>query len=1819
MRWRDFEEVLCARNTTEIVTRVISFLREKSSIVPADPPSSHPGALSPPSPGRPCLTDKRLLRRALTLGAFIASVSVPGTLSAQQRHGDVNRDGVVSALDAQAILTQVVGLPIPPAYVIADGDSNCDQTTGALDAQIVLSYVIGLPVGQYCVGQSFGTGSTVVNITPTNDTSLLVNQRIRLRAVLTDANGFLIERRVTWTSSNADLVTIDSARGDTAWVSNRFATTGAADASATITAFADGAQGSRVIRVHRSYAGIVITPQRPDTLRQLNGLTGFSVRVRDSLGVLGAFQNAFWTTGDPNIATVPATAASSQNVTALTMGNTYLYVTSQANPAVRDSVPLTVRLPAQNSCTGVGGTLYNSRTYTTPQTWGPATNPHYLYGSVTFAAGSRLTIEPGTLICTQGGGFLAFNTGARLTAIGTSASPIVFKPTDPSGSWSGIQLGEFATVGATPPADTSVLTNVVVERAANGNGAVQGRERHVVLMDSVVVRQSWSDGVTLVTAGSRMIRSRIDTLLSVSAFNHAINLYRASLEETSIRPGGIGSGIQLLEAATVRQVNVTGGSVGIRQPCCSDSARINDVTITGTQQVALQLEGGLIHPLSANVAITGGIAGGFRGQIGNLGHLFADSLSQETLKNNGRDTVFITGGALVGVTQVVRPDLPWVVSASLTIDTLAVLAPRPGARVLFENSAMLWFQRGGRLTAAGEPAKFIAFAPHNGSGFGGLRFDSPGAGPNPALAPTVLSTMAYVRVDSASGQGVNEGVCCFSSAIAGATRHRLELDSVIVRKAHNSAVLLNARRSFMRRSLIDTTGNIGSNYTTAQPALVLNDSARVENSLIARSGQNGIYVPGAGARLTSVRVVDSRGVALQADGGLLDSTSAGVRLDSANASPFHGRIENLGIVAGTAALQSANLLGNTDNRVQITGGSLTRDTVEAIPALRWVVQSTTTIDTLGRLVAQPGADISFMNSAMLWFQRGGHLNATGTPASFVRFRPTGPGEAFGGLRFDSPGAGPNPALAPTALSTMTYVRVDSASGQGVNEGVCCFSSAIAGATRHRLELDSVIVHKAFNTAVSLNARRSFLRRSWIDTTGNVASNWVTTQPAVVLNDSARVENSLIARSGQNGIYAPGTGARLTNVRVTDSEGVGLQADGGVIDSTSVGVRLDLNAYPFHGRIENFGVVAGTSALQTANLLGNTDNKVHITGGALTRDTVDAIPALRWVVQATTTIDTLARLAAQAGADVTFMNGAMLWFQRGGHLNATGTPASFVRFRPTGPGEGFGGLRFDSPGAGPNPALAPTTLSTMTYVRVDSASGQGVNEGICCFTSTIAGAARHRLELDSIIVHKAFNAAVTLSAKHSFLRRSLIDTTGTVGTNYVSGQPAVVLGDSTSVESSLILRSGQNGIYAPGLHARLSDVRIAVSRGVALQLDQNNLHPASSNVRADSLNGTPFFGRVQNLGLLAPSAGEQQALFGGNIDSLITLTGGTLLGDTLQASRFFDWRLNAEIAIGTGAQFVPLAGARLRLESGASLRFFGGATMIAQGTSADSIYFSPVAGNASFGGLRFDGTTLVDFPSVMAFVRIDSAGGIGNETCCTSAAINASASHVLSVSNSLVRRSTNGAIHLRASGSSISDVVVDTTGGGPSFTTGQNAIGVNGGVSISNLLVRRSGAVSGAGGVTVDGTGVTLTGVRIVDASGNGLLVGSTSTGLQLTGFVVDSTQTTLAGTAAVLITANGIQMTGCDVLNSMGTGIATDRSLTGVAIHDCNILNNGRNGTALGISNANTTTPANVISAEDNFWGLDVLGAFITPSVGTPNGISANVNASPVRPSQRIP
>ncbi len=81
-------------------------------------------------------------------GAFAYTLPVTGVL-----RGDVSLDAQVTAVDAQAILSAAVSLPVPPGYVASpNGDASCDSKVTAFDAQLVLSYAVGLPTAQFCVG-----------------------------------------------------------------------------------------------------------------------------------------------------------------------------------------------------------------------------------------------------------------------------------------------------------------------------------------------------------------------------------------------------------------------------------------------------------------------------------------------------------------------------------------------------------------------------------------------------------------------------------------------------------------------------------------------------------------------------------------------------------------------------------------------------------------------------------------------------------------------------------------------------------------------------------------------------------------------------------------------------------------------------------------------------------------------------------------------------------------------------------------------------------------------------------------------------------------------------------------------------------------------------------------------------------------------------------------------------------------------------------------------------------------------------------------------------------------------------------------------------------------------------------------------------------------------------------------------------------------------------------------------------------------------------------------------------------------------------------
>ncbi len=97
--------------------------------------------------------------------------------------------------------------------------------------------------------------------------------------------------------------------------------------------------------------------------------------------------------------------------------------------------------------------------------WTAAEGPYLLTGAVTIPAGSRLEIEPGTLVL--GGPDAPVIVEGEFQAIGTEAAPILFRPIGCQGRWGGIS---FQTTGATAASPTHTMRFCDVLHAQNVRG-----------------------------------------------------------------------------------------------------------------------------------------------------------------------------------------------------------------------------------------------------------------------------------------------------------------------------------------------------------------------------------------------------------------------------------------------------------------------------------------------------------------------------------------------------------------------------------------------------------------------------------------------------------------------------------------------------------------------------------------------------------------------------------------------------------------------------------------------------------------------------------------------------------------------------------------------------------------------------------------------------------------------------------------------------------------------------------------------------------------------------------------------------------------------------------------------------------------------------------------------------------------------------------------------------------------------------------------------------------------------------------------------------
>ena len=154
-------------------------------------------------------------------------------------------------------------------------------------------------------------------------------------------------------------------------------------------------------------------------------------------------------------------------------------------------------------------------------------------GTLAGQSTSRMVLDPDVSITASSGG--------RIYLRGSRTGPMVLTADDPARGWAGI------TMDGTP-SNTSYITNARLEHVAYWNTAVVANAPHRVIVDSVVFRQN-GRAISLLSTGSRLTRSRVDTTLS--SYGPAVELGAdAILESTRIRASSA-AGVAI-RAATVQ-------------------------------------------------------------------------------------------------------------------------------------------------------------------------------------------------------------------------------------------------------------------------------------------------------------------------------------------------------------------------------------------------------------------------------------------------------------------------------------------------------------------------------------------------------------------------------------------------------------------------------------------------------------------------------------------------------------------------------------------------------------------------------------------------------------------------------------------------------------------------------------------------------------------------------------------------------------------------------------------------------------------------------------------------------------------------------------------------------------------------------------------------------------------------------------------------------------------------------------------------------------------------------------------------------------------
>ncbi len=370
----------------------------------------------------------------------------------------------------------------------------------------------------------------------------------------------------------------------------------------------------------------------------------------------------------------------------------------------------------------LGGTWTNVGGYT-----------HIVYNTVAIANGNNLTIPAGTILKIAEAGAISLGTGARLTAVGTAAQPIVItsiKDDTYGGDTNGDNQGTLPTAGdwyylsGSGGASTLELVHTLVRYGSSGTISAYG---NLTLQDSTI-EQSNGDAVyvnpyQLPSPAIMLERNTIQNNGSNGIYVYQQPETLVIRNNTLVNNGMAGIYLHDLTSGQVTEnaITVVGPYNGARALLLNNT----DAGVTISNNTMLRDPNGkaftAIEVFKATATITNNQVQGFTVPLLiNQGYpLHVPQLSGNTFDGNRyRNSIGISGEIMSGAWQTLDGYTPFFVGYTMLVDGAQLTIPA-GSVIKFDDSASLTLGTGAQVIAVGTAGAPIVFTSMKDDSHGG--------------------------------------------------------------------------------------------------------------------------------------------------------------------------------------------------------------------------------------------------------------------------------------------------------------------------------------------------------------------------------------------------------------------------------------------------------------------------------------------------------------------------------------------------------------------------------------------------------------------------------------------------------------------------------------------------------------------------------------------------------------------------------------------------------------------------------------------------------------------------------------------------------------------------------------------------------------------------------------------------------------------------------------------------------------------------------------------------------------------------------------------